>query len=660
MTHSPLDSINFVVGFDLGHGETALMGLNLKSEHKKESAFKIEVDGKSNFVTAIGYHPQQGVLIGEPALATEGVTESHFAFKQRPTDDSTYQKIMRDYIGYIHRRIKEGKHGFTDDNTFFFIGCPTDWAKDKNVVAAYEAIFNGAGMRLVTVAPESRGALLNGIESGDIIATVGELRGRALVVDVGSSTTDFTFIDLQKRRSDPLDFGHDLGSSLIDKLIFRYALNTHKQEEKVISILKESSFMRNRCEFACRHVKESWFNNTSGTPSESVEIIPDELFFSARIKKEVMEPILDEPLTDLKDLEPIHGQMFQHLLQTNWLQEFEALLQRAKESGGVPDIILLTGGASRMYFIGPSCEKIFPKAKIIRGMEPEYSIATGLAYWGRVYVRSQGFMEAVEYVLDKQLEPAIEKELPPLFGKLAEDLTDDVMSSVVKPTITAWQQTSESVAILKQNLKNKTEQWGKSRAVKGHVNSAFAGSLSQVAINLNKDHLIQIVERYGIPNPTGALDTSKAVGAIFRGDIKAWKTTDIIDRKDLEEAVEAVRKEIEESIDNIAFWIGVIVFAALILIGIGFIIAVIAGILAMIYGRPKAESMIEESEMPKFAKKRIDVDGKLREKRPEIISEIKTQLEKNPDLRNSIVSSGRKIVQTAVRMQVDSVRVFIE
>ena len=609
ITHPTPDSINFVVGIHVGIEKTTLMGVNLKSEHKKEGAFKIEVAGKSNFVTAIGYHPEHGVLIGERALTTDGVTESHFAFKQRPTDDSTYQKIMRDYVGYIHQRIKESKHGFTDENTLFVISCPTDWAKDKNLVAAYEAIFEGAGMRLAKVAPESRGALLNGIESGDILATTGELRGRALVVDVNSYTTDFTFIDIQKPRDDPLDFGHDLGSSLIDKLILRHALNTHKQKEKVISIFKEFPFMRNKCEFACREAKEIWFNNTSRTPSQPVEIIPDELYFYARIKKEVMEPILDEPLTDLKDLEPIYGQMFQHLPQTNWLQEFEALLQRAKESGGEPDIILLTGGGSRMYFIAPSCEKIFPEAKIIRGMEPEYSIATGLAYWGRVDIRSQGFVEAVERVLDEQLEPAIEKELPPLFEKLVEDLTDDAISKVVRPTITAWQQTSESVAILKQNLKNKTEQWEKSRAVKNHVNSVLADSLSQVAINLNEDYLIQIAERYDIPNPTGALDASKAVGAIFRGDIKARGATDIIDQRDFEK---------------------------------------------------NFDGMIEKSEMPEFAKKKIDVDGKLREKRPEIISEIKTQLEKNPDLRNWFVSSCRQTIQRAVKMEVDGVRLFID
>ena len=384
-----LASIEYVVGIHIGLEKTALMGVNLKSEHKKESAFKVEVNGDSNFVTAISYHPEHGVLIGEPALTTEGVTESHRAFKQRPTDDITYQKIMRDYLGYIHLRIKEGKHGFTDENTLFVISCPADYFRDKAFISAYRDIVKYAGMRRTIVAAEPCATLLNSIESGDITATIGELRGRALVVDVGSSTTDFTFIDLQKRRLDPLDFGHDLGASLIDKLIFRHTLNTHKQKEKVISIFKEAPFIRNRCEFACREVKESWFNNTSGTPRRSVEIILDELYFTLRIEKKVMEQILDEPLADLKDLEPIYGQLFQHLPQTNWLQEFEALLQHAKESGGEPDIILLTEGASRMYFIVPSCEKTFPKAKIIHDLEPEYSIARGLAYLGRDFILMQ-------------------------------------------------------------------------------------------------------------------------------------------------------------------------------------------------------------------------------------------------------------------------------
>ncbi len=147
MQYVATDSINFVVGFDLGHGETSLMGVNLKSEHKKETAFEIEVNGKSNFITAIAYHPEHGVLIGEPAITTDGVTESHLAFKRRPNDDATYQKIMIDYVRYIHQHLKNSRHGFTDENTFSSLIesrkrlSPIASSTDTRVLALYDLTF---------------------------------------------------------------------------------------------------------------------------------------------------------------------------------------------------------------------------------------------------------------------------------------------------------------------------------------------------------------------------------------------------------------------------------------------------------------------------------------------------------------------------------------
>jgi len=183
-----MNKLAFVVGFDLGHAETALTMVNLKSEHKNEPAIKVKVDGESNFITAIAYHPKKGVLIGKPATTTEGVTDSHLAFKQRPNNDSNYQRILADYVRYIYQAVKAAGYGITDENTLFIVGCPTDWATEKNrdLVAIYETIFRDkARIPHFKVVAESRGALMNAIESGDIAASLGELSGRALVVDLG-------------------------------------------------------------------------------------------------------------------------------------------------------------------------------------------------------------------------------------------------------------------------------------------------------------------------------------------------------------------------------------------------------------------------------------------------------------------------------------------
>lgn len=62
-------------------------------------------------------------------------------------------------------------------------------------------------------------------ESG--IFTIEELQKSVLVIDIGSSTTDYTLV---KGMSDtPIDFGHDLGASLIEKQILQKTLECQKQ-----------------------------------------------------------------------------------------------------------------------------------------------------------------------------------------------------------------------------------------------------------------------------------------------------------------------------------------------------------------------------------------------------------------------------------------------
>ena len=179
--------------------------------------------------------------------------------------------------------------------------------------------------------------------------------------------------------------------------------------------------------------------------------------------------MLEEPLSDVRELEQVYGRPFTDLSAAGWKKMLEDLLGRAKKEGGTPDIILLTGGASRMDFVIPTCELVFGKGgkpKIIRGPEPEYSIAAGLAYWGRVDIRSKGFVEEVERKLDVTLAPAIEKKLLELHGDLADDLTSAVLNDVVKPKFKNWVETRDSAAVLKRTLTEATQHWGKSAEVR--------------------------------------------------------------------------------------------------------------------------------------------------------------------------------------------------
>lgn len=516
-----MEDFGFVVGFDLGHGETALTMINLKSEHKKETAVKIKVKGESNFITTLAYHPERGILIGEPAIVTEGVTETHLAFKQRPVSDSCYQKVLADYVSHIYQEVKASGYGITNDNTLFVIGCPTDWASDKNrqLVTAYEAIIREKAMiPFVKVVAESRGALMNAIESGDL--HMAELRGRALVIDLGSSTADFTLINVSQRHADPFDFGHELGASLIDKMIFRHLLFQHKRKNELIPLLTASTVHRNRCELACRKAKESWFKANDSVASVFVDIIPDELEFRGRVNTQLMEVILGSSFEELRDMEAVIGKSFAYLPQRSWEEELKWQLNQARSAsedvGELPDIVLLTGGASQMSFVEPVCQDVFPKSRIMRGPEPEYAISRGLSYWGRVDIRTQGFSRAIDKFVEDTVRPEVTQNVGAIITAIGERLSSGVVR-IIKSEFDDWKtQGYATINDMKAGIDREVKSFIDTQLPKD-VEACIGESIVRMSKSL-EEQIKPLEKRYDIPS--GLLGVSFVSSGLRKVDLR--------------------------------------------------------------------------------------------------------------------------------------------
>ena len=137
-----------------------------------------------------------------------------------------------------------------------FVGCPSGWS--ASVRERYAELLREAGMRQVTVWPESRAALVYARESGYISQDLAE--GAILIIDIGSSTTDFTAVqNLEIRIS---DFGQNaLGGGLIDKAILERIVASHKRSAELRKIFAEYPVYAAICELECRKVKEMFFSN---------------------------------------------------------------------------------------------------------------------------------------------------------------------------------------------------------------------------------------------------------------------------------------------------------------------------------------------------------------------------------------------------------------
>lgn len=438
------------IGFDLGHGETAVAKAIVESIEPPQM---LEINNKKNQITALGWHPRLGYLVGEQALIQAGVTQLTISFKQKPNNDPKYQETISTFVATYYRLLKESKQIEGGENTYFYVGCPSGWSVSDR--AEYQKLLQSAGIDLLNVVPESRAAFMQAKEAGKL--EYEKLLSSVLIVDIGSSTTDFTLV--KSLQEIPIDFGSNtLGASLIDKAIFDSTLAKHEQKTLLEKVFTEYPHHQARCELACRKTKEDYFSNEqlysdAQSFARGFESINEQIYFIPQVNKLIMEEILHQPLSALG--------------QKTWMQSFREAVQEAKEQldkqGIVPKILLMTGGASRMKFTHQICQEIFPEPETLLrpDPEPERCIALGLARVGRWDLRATAFKQEVNKLVESnKLKELIERHIPELIELLTQPLANSLIANAVRPGVKEWQKNKiKTLADLETSMKSRAEQW---------------------------------------------------------------------------------------------------------------------------------------------------------------------------------------------------------
>lgn len=137
---------------------------------------------------------------------------------------------------------------------------------------------------------------------------------------------------------------------------------------------------------------------------------------------ENIEAILKRPIID-HDIEAILHRPIKSF-PNGWKAGFKELLMQAcgeyKNKYGEPlspEIVLLTGGGSHMSFTGDACREVFGSAIVNPDPEPFYTVARGLAEFGRWEYRVSQFHQAIADFCDS---PKLEKELQRQIDSLAK------------------------------------------------------------------------------------------------------------------------------------------------------------------------------------------------------------------------------------------------
>ena len=417
-------------GIDLGDGESAVAWLRAGASG---DAMMLEIAGRKNILSAIGEAEDGSVLIGEAACIAYP-DKLYVRFKSGfLTDRQAASERIRLFAKKLLEELKNGGKPENTDSAAFFIGCPSGW--NDQARDAYKRLFEQAGFRNITLISESRAAFLFARESGELGITERSLNRPTLIIDAGSSTTDFTFVD-QLRTQRVFDFGETrMGGGLIDRALWERNLKRHPEAGRIREILEKCPQYEARCELEARKVKEMFFSRLAqgargAYPCESsVKIYYDKPYIAVDITcdDEDMDRILHEPLEELAGI--------------SFLSAYEKRLEETRQalSDTPPETILLTGGASRMGFIGDIARRVFQNATVIRGAEPEFSIARGLCYAARVDFRTAAFERDMEKLISSdRIEQIVTKRLNDLYREVAPAIAEELLDRAAPDAFHAW------------------------------------------------------------------------------------------------------------------------------------------------------------------------------------------------------------------------------
>ena len=434
MENKTKDTITEVIGFDFGHAETAVTKANMGAATQPAV---LKVQGYAPMVTAVAETGGK-VLVGKDARDGRNPEGLKVAFKSPRLRDPETQRPTKLFVQRIIEILTEERKITGGAESLFVVGCPSGWR--GAVRRDYEALLQEAGMQQVRVVAESHAAFLAAREVLDI--PLDDLKGSVLIVDIGSSTTDFTaVVEIEEKR---IDFGsNELGAGILDQIILERSLDAELRE-----LFEEYPQYRDQCLLFSREVKEAYFNskNTEETPADIFKRVSEKRIpFDVEIGSGDMDEILSTPIGEYLQQpdEELHG--------LDWQSAFQRELQRAREktADNPPQMVLLTGGASQMGFVLKCCEKVFPNTKVVRGGEPQFTIARGLALAGRTGKKLEQFRSEIKDILaSDKLRKILREEserderspLDYLMTSIAVFVVYELSNNIILPTFVEWRE----------------------------------------------------------------------------------------------------------------------------------------------------------------------------------------------------------------------------
>ena len=414
-------------GFDLGDAESAVSVLK---KDKSDTPRILNIRGARSFITAYARLTNQELVIGEEACYSPDAVERKLRFKSRFLTDKNSEEDIRRFASGVLGELYQSGDLIQNEDSCFYIGCPAGW--DRMARERYRAIFERLGYPPVRIISESRAALVSACQSRYLQVGYDILAHPVLVVDIGSSTTDFAYI--AGGREVELQTAGEvfLGGGIMDEILLEESVAASPDGKALREVFAKSEPWKNYCEFAARRLKEKYYS--------------DEEYWKEHDCLETVRVYYDTPLTlTLRmDAETADRQLNKHSQRLNGRSFHEVFVSSLKEtrkhiSKDLPELIFLTGGVSRLPLIADWCREVYPEAVTITEGQPEFSVAQGLSYCGRIDEELRAFQKDLDDLIESTVvEKIVSKNINDLYTRAVDALTGPIIENAVLPVIDRW------------------------------------------------------------------------------------------------------------------------------------------------------------------------------------------------------------------------------
>jgi len=502
------------IGFDMGDGESAV------SAYERGSGIEpviFPVSGAKSLLSAVGMRNGE-IVIGERAYTDALADDLSVRFKSRfTTDSSSHEDVVR-FVRGVLKDLQDSGHFSYDDQ--FVVGCPAGWNTAHRTL--YRELLMKAGVILPQVISESRAAFLYAKYAHTIALDVDILNESALVVDIGSSTLDYAYI-VDGRETGVGTFGENaLGGGILDAALLRRAVAKSRYRKEIEAVFAESRSWYSFCEIDARRVKEEFFTRLETEPDprlkKQITLCYDGVQkLALELDQAELAHLIEDPLPEL------NGLSFTDALRESLENACRLTADRP------PELVFLTGGASRMAFFRELCREIFDSAIVISCPEPEFSIAKGLAYAGWIDENLRAFRQAIkDEMTETRLALIANEALPSLLPEVTNLLADLIIDEAALPAVALWK--SGSIATLKEMetyIASRTEQVLHSQLAQEALAPAVEKWLAGLSDRLQA-MIDPICDEYDVPRKQMELNLTASGSARVNVNAASWTGLPIV------------------------------------------------------------------------------------------------------------------------------------